>query len=47
MRIWIPRDASARALGADEVVAAIAAEAARRSMAVTIIRNGSRGMAWL
>ncbi|WP_112308845.1 formate dehydrogenase beta subunit [Pseudogemmobacter bohemicus] len=47
MRIWIPRDAAAKALGAEEVVAAVKAEAARRGVDVTITRNGSRGMVWL
>ncbi|MBJ2152314.1 NADH-quinone oxidoreductase subunit NuoF [Paracoccus sp. IB05] len=47
MRIWIPRDASAKALGAEEVVTAVKAEAARRGVEVTITRNGSRGMVWL
>ncbi len=47
MRIWIPRDAAALALGAEEVAKAVAAEAARRGIAVTITRNGTRGMIWL
>ncbi|MEX2519707.1 MAG: NADH-ubiquinone oxidoreductase-F iron-sulfur binding region domain-containing protein [Paracoccaceae bacterium] len=47
MKIYIPRDSAAKALGADEVAAAIAAEAARRGLDVTVVRNGSRGMIWL
>jgi len=47
MRIYVPLDAAARALGADAVAAAIAAEAAARGIDVTIVRNGSRGMVWL
>ncbi|MFW5881489.1 MAG: hypothetical protein ACOCTP_03110, partial [Roseicyclus sp.] len=47
MRIWVPRDAAARALGADAVAAAIAAEASARGLEVEIVRNGSRGMVWL
>ncbi|WP_149141938.1 NADH-ubiquinone oxidoreductase-F iron-sulfur binding region domain-containing protein [Gemmobacter caeruleus] len=47
MKIYVPRDAAARALGADAVVAALRAEAGRRGVDVTIIRNGSRGMVWL
>ncbi len=47
MKIYVPRDAAAKALGADEVAAAVKAEAARRGMDVTIVRNGSRGMVWL
>jgi len=45
--VFVPRDAAARARGADAVAAAIAAEAARRGRAVRVVRNGSRGMLWL
>ena len=45
--VYVPRDAAALAAGADEVAAAIAAEAARRGRAVRIVRNGSRGLFWL
>ena len=45
--VYVPRDAAALALGADEVAAAIAREAEARGKAVTIVRNGSRGMVWL
>ena len=47
MKVFIPRDASAKALGAEDVVKAVMAEAARRGLEVTIIRNGTRGMVWL
>ncbi len=47
MKIWVPMDSAARALGADEVASAIADEAAARGIEVEIIRNGSRGMIWL
>jgi formate dehydrogenase iron-sulfur subunit len=47
MRIFVPRDAAAKALGADAVAAVVAAEAARRGLNVTVVRNGSRGMVWL
>lgn len=47
MRIYVPRDAAAKALGADAVAAAISVEAARRGLQVDLIRNGSRGMVWL
>ncbi|MDE2609654.1 MAG: formate dehydrogenase [Burkholderiales bacterium] len=46
-RLFIPRDSSALALGADEIAAAVLAEAQRRGQAVEIVRNGSRGMLWL
>ena len=47
MKIYVPLDAAAKALGADEVAAAVLAEAARRGVAVELVRNGSRGMVWL
>lgn len=40
MRVWVPLDAAARALGADEVAEALARE-------FTVTRNGTRGMIWL
>lgn len=45
--IFVPGDAAALALGAAAVVAAIAAEAAQRGIAIRLVRNGSRGMVWL
>ena len=47
MKVYVPRDAAARAVGSDAVAEAIAAEAARRGITVEIVRNGSRGMLWL
>ncbi|OYU19487.1 MAG: formate dehydrogenase [Rhodobacteraceae bacterium PARR1] len=47
MKIYVPRDAAARALGADAVAAAVLAEAAKRGVSVELVRNGSRGMVWL
>jgi len=45
--IHVSRDASALALGAEQVAGSIAAQAARASADVRIVRNGSRGMFWL
>lgn len=45
--LHVPCDATAKALGAERVAAAISAEAARRNLAVRIVRNGSRGLFWL
>lgn len=45
--IYVPRDAAALSVGADEVAAAIAAEAARQKKDVKIVRNGSRGMLFI
>jgi formate dehydrogenase iron-sulfur subunit len=42
-RIFVPRDALAVAVGADEVASALAAACPE----AIIVRNGSRGMAWL
>ncbi len=47
VRIFVPCDAAALSVGADDIAAAIADEAARRGVDVTIVRNGSRGMLWL
>ena len=47
MRIYVPMDTAARALGADEVASAICTQADARGLDVTIVRNGSRGMIWL
>ncbi len=47
MKIYVPLDAAAKALGADAVADAIAAEAKKRGLDVTLVRNGSRGMVWL
>ena len=44
VRIFVPRDSSALALGADALAAAIEAEAARRGVAIELVRNGSRGL---
>jgi formate dehydrogenase iron-sulfur subunit len=47
MKVYVPRDAAARALGADDVAAAVLAEAAKAGVEITLVRNGSRGMVWL
>jgi formate dehydrogenase iron-sulfur subunit len=44
-RLFIPRDAAALAVGADEVAAAVRQEAS--GPAIEIVRTGSRGMLWL
>ncbi len=41
MKVWVSRDAAAKALGADAVAAAFVAAGAQ------VVRNGSRGMIWL
>ncbi len=47
IKIYVPRDSSAKAVGADEVAKAIAVEAVTQNISIQIIRNSSRGMAWL
>ncbi|WP_018151043.1 formate dehydrogenase beta subunit [Leeia oryzae] len=46
-QIFVPCDSIARAVGADQVAAAIVAEAAKRQITVDVVRNSSRGMFWL
>lgn len=45
--IYVPCDAAAVSVGADDVAVAIEGEAERRGLDIHIIRNGSRGMLWL
>ena len=45
--VYVPRDAGALSLGAEATATAIAAEAVRRGVDVTVVRNGSRGLYWL
>jgi formate dehydrogenase iron-sulfur subunit len=47
LRIFVPGDAAAKSVGAQDVAEAIAGEAARRGIAVELVRNGSRGLLWL
>jgi formate dehydrogenase iron-sulfur subunit len=46
-KVFVPRDMMAVALGADRVAVALRDAAALRGHAVTIVRNGSRGLQWL
>jgi formate dehydrogenase iron-sulfur subunit len=47
VRMFIPGDAGALAVGADEVTDAIASAARERGLEIEIIRTGSRGLYWL
>jgi formate dehydrogenase iron-sulfur subunit len=47
IRVYVPRDSAALAVGSDEVADAIVAQAASRGASVELIRNGSRGLFWL
>ena len=46
-RLFVPADAAAVAVSADEVAQALRDGAAARGLAVEIVRTGSRGMLWL
>lgn len=47
MTVYLPRDAAAKALGAEAVAAALLAEATRRGIDLRLVRTGTRGMIWL
>jgi formate dehydrogenase iron-sulfur subunit len=47
VRIFVPRDAAALAVGAERVVERLASEIEARGLDATIVRNGSRGLHWL
>ncbi|ABM58130.1 formate dehydrogenase beta subunit [Verminephrobacter eiseniae] len=47
IRIFVPRDSAALALGADQVAAALDVQARQRGLDIELVRNGSRGMFWL
>jgi formate dehydrogenase iron-sulfur subunit len=47
VKIYVPIDAAACGVGANETASAIAAEARRRGIDIEIVRNGSRGLLWL
>jgi formate dehydrogenase iron-sulfur subunit len=47
MKIYVPLDSTAKALGADEIADAIVVEAGARGLTVEVIRNGTRCMIWL
>ncbi len=45
--VYVPCDAAAQSLGADEVAEAISSEAVARGVELRLVRNGSRGACWL
>ena len=47
MKIFLPLDSVAVALDSDEIADAIVDYAAKTGVALTLVRNGSRGMVWL
>ncbi len=47
MKVFVPADASAQSVGADDVAAAFRREAATRGFELDLVRTGSRGLFWL
>ncbi|MFO1186565.1 MAG: NADH-ubiquinone oxidoreductase-F iron-sulfur binding region domain-containing protein [Alphaproteobacteria bacterium] len=47
MRAFLPRDSAAVAFGAEKVARSLEAEAAKRRLALTLVRTGTRGMHFL
>jgi formate dehydrogenase iron-sulfur subunit len=47
MRLYVPRDAGAVAVGADEVALVLGLAASKRALEIEIVRTGSRGLYWL
>lgn len=47
VRLFVPRDSAALAMGADAVVQALQQHSAARGLRLDIVRNGSRGLLWL
>lgn len=47
VRIYVPGDSGALALGAEKVATTLAAEISARGLDAKIVRNGSRGLYWL
>ena len=47
LRIFVPRDAGAVAVGADEVALVLGLAAGKRGIEIEIVRTGSRGLYWL
>ncbi|MEZ5893365.1 MAG: NADH-ubiquinone oxidoreductase-F iron-sulfur binding region domain-containing protein [Parvularculaceae bacterium] len=47
LTLFVPLDSTAVAMGADDLVDALNAEAKKRKLELNIVRTGSRGMHWL
>ncbi|WP_428409033.1 formate dehydrogenase beta subunit [Hyphococcus sp.] len=47
LKLFVPLDSAAVAMGADDLVDVLKAEASKRKLDLTIVRTGSRGMHWL
>ncbi len=47
IKVYVPRDSAALAVGADEVATALVSACAARGVEIELVRNSSRGMFWL
>jgi formate dehydrogenase iron-sulfur subunit len=47
MKVFLSRDAAAKALGSEATARAVRSETQARDLDVTLVRTGSRGMVWL
>lgn len=47
IKVFVPRDSAALAVGANEVATVLQIECLRRGLNIEIVRNGSRGLFWL
>lgn len=47
LRVYVPCDTTALAMGADDVARRLTTEAQAQNINIELIRNGSRGLAWL
>ncbi len=47
IKLYVPQDMTARALGADQLAGQLRSLAEEKSLQVELIRNGSRGLFWL
>jgi formate dehydrogenase iron-sulfur subunit len=47
LRVFVPRDAAAVAVGADDIARLLATTAKKAAVSIEVVRNGSRGMLWL
>ena len=47
IKVFVPCDSAALAVGADEVAAELEKQAKSRGLDVQIVRNSSRGLFWL
>ena len=47
LQVFVPGDSAAKAVGADDVAAALQAQAAGHELPLSLVRNGSRGLFWL